>query len=151
MSPRVAIVVLVLLVVLLVVALGSGACSGRGGANDAKAGPLGGLLGGLAVKPLDLSTVTANPAACRSGQLVVLAPNQTCHLTVPRDGPATRRLQVLQGVMTVTFTPADSTFGGSQTAVIPSSDTSTIDVVSPGGALDLTCRPPTFCVVRGGS
>jgi hypothetical protein len=151
MSPRLAIVVLVLLVVLFVVALGSGACRGQGGQGDAKAGPLGALLGGALVKPLDPDTVAFSPSSCRAGQQVVVAPGKTCRLTVPKAGPATRRLAVVRGSLSVKFTPADPTFGGSTTATIPNGDTSSVDVVSSGGVLDLTCRTPVFCVLQPSS
>lgn len=151
MSPKVAIVVLVLLVVVFVAGLGSGACSGPGSIRDAEAGPLGGLLGGVLVVPLDLDTVTFDRAACRSGDLVVVQPGQTCTLTVPKQGPATRRLKVVQGTMTVTFIPSDPTFAdphGPRPTAIPNQDTSSVDVISVGGTVVLTCQTFTSCVLR---
>jgi hypothetical protein len=155
MSPKLAIVVLVLLVVLLVVGLGAGACSGQGTAADARPGVLGALLGGALVKPLDLTTVAASPASCISGQQVVVPLNQTCELTVPKEGPASRRLQLVQGVVLVTFTPADPNFmdkGGPQPHTFPDSQTSNVDVISSGGVLDVRCQGGgSLCVLRSAS
>lgn len=148
MSPKVAIAALAVAVVLFAVALGSGLRGGFGNQTRATPGPLGGLLGGVLVKPLDLQTVKATPSACAVGQQVVTPPGATCVLTVPKAGPATRRLTFGQGTMSVTFKPADGSFTP-RTVSVPG-DTRSFDVVAAGGELDVSCQSPgQFCVLRG--
>lgn len=148
MNPKLAIAVLVVVVLLFVVALGSGLHGGFGDQNTPSAGPLGGLLGGVLVKPLDLQTVKAAPSRCIVGQQVVVMPGETCVLTVPKAGPATRRLNYGQGTMTIKFTVSDGSFGP-QTTSIPEKGRS-FDVIAAGGTLEIDCQGSgQFCVLQG--
>lgn len=148
MSPKVAVAVLAVVVVLFAVALGSGLRGGFGSGTNVTAGPLGGLLGGVLVTPLDLQTVKATPSSCVVGQQLVIPPGGTCVLTVPKAGPATRRLTYGQGTMSVTFTPGDNSFSAQSTSI--PAKTETLDVIAAGGVLNLTCLGPgQFCVMKG--
>lgn len=148
MNPKIAIAVLAVAVLLFALAIGSGLRGGFGNQNNATPGPLGGLLGSILVKPLDLQTVKATPSSCVVGQQVVIPPGGTCLLTVPKAGPATRRLTYGQGTMSVTFKPADGSFTP-RTASMPG-ETHSFDVIAAGGELDISCQSlGQFCVLRG--
>lgn len=149
MNPKIAIAVLVAAVLLFAFAFGSGLHGGFGDQNKPTVGPLGGLLGGVLVQPLDLRTVKAAPSQCIVGQQVVTPPGDTCTLTVPKAGPASRRLKFGEGTMSVAFTPADGS-SGQQSTSVPGT-VSSVDVVAAGGKLEISCQggPGQFCVLQG--
>ncbi len=147
MSGKLAIALLVILVVLFVVGVGAGACSGAGNQIDLKGG-LPELFRGAAVQPLDLDTVTASPGSCKTGQRVVVALNQTCHLTVPKAGPATRSLRVVAGATRVTLHDAGGDPNAPVDKPVPNSDSDSLFVYEDGGVVDIRCVTSGGCVLQ---
>jgi hypothetical protein len=149
-SGRVAVIVLVLLVLLFLLGVCGALVSGSGSASRDLPGGIAQGLGGFAVQPLDLDTVSTT--CLRVDDQLVVGVNQTCTLSAPKAGPATRRLVVEQGTMQI-----DGPGFGGQPGVsgspLPDPGVSgpvALNVLPDGGTYTIHCEPSVQCRLAPG-